>query len=429
MQRWVMHLDMDAFYAAVEQRDDPSLRGRPVVVGARPGGRGVVATCSYEARRFGIRSAMPIAEAYRRCPDAVYLRPRMAHYAAVSRRIRRELDGISPLVEAVSIDEACVDVSGLERLFGPPAAIGALAKRRIRDACGLTASVGIGPNRLIAKLASEYRKPDGLTVVAPDQVQAFLDPQPVAVLRGVGARTLPRLERLGIRSVADLRRRPIAELQRHLGPRLAAALHAQARGIGPSDVVPDTPRKSISKETTFAQDQTDPALLHARLRQLAGEVAHTARAGGLAGGVVTLKVRYAGFVTHSRQRRLAAPTDSERVLLAEAWRLFEHGGLPQAPVRLIGLGLAALTEPQLGPQSGPQPHQRDLFEAADAPRRDNRLAQTLDAVNARFGDGVLGFGLAAGAVQPAEAGAIPEDRSRGRSPDAADPAPDDAAGR
>lgn len=390
MERWVMHLDMDAFYAAVEQRDDPLLRGRPVVVGARPGGRGVVATCSYEARRFGIRSAMPIAEAYRRCPQAVYLRPRMAHYTAVARRIRHELDAISPLVEPVSIDEAFIDVSGLERLFGPPGAIGTLAKRRIREACGLTASVGIGPNRLIAKLASEYRKPDGLTVVVPAEVQAFLDPQPVAVLRGVGARTLPRLRRLGIHSVADLRRRPLAELQRHLGARLAADLHAQAQGIAASDVVPQTPRKSISKETTFAADQTDAALLHARLRALAGEVAQTARAGGVAGAVVTLKVRYTGFVTHSRQRRLKAPTDSARVLLAEAWHLFEHGGLPQAPVRLIGVGLAALARPQ--PHA--QPRQPDLFEAADARVRDGRLADALDAVNARFGAGALGFGLA-----------------------------------
>ena len=403
MERWVMHLDMDAFYAAVEQRDDPALRGLPVVVGARPGGRGVVATCSYEARRFGIRSAMPIAEAYRRCPQAAYLRPRMEHYTAVAGRIRRELDAISPLVEPVSIDEAFIDVSGLERLIGPPAVIGALAKQRIRDTCGLTASVGIGPNRLIAKLASEYRKPDGLTVVAPPEVQAFLDPQPVAVLRGVGTRTLPRLQRLGIQSVADLRRRSLTELQRHLGARLAADLHAQAHGIAASDVVPQVPRKSISKETTFAADQTDAALLHARLRALAGEVAQTARAGGVAGGVVTLKVRYAGFVTHSRQRRLAAPTDSARVLLAQAWHLFERSGLPQARVRLIGIGLAALSRPQ----PCAQPRQQDLFEAADAPVRDARLAVTLDAVNTRFGDGTLGFGqarCAAGAGADEDAG-------------------------
>ena len=386
MQRWVMHLDMDAFYAAVEQRDDPRLRGRPVVVGALPGGRGVVATCSYEARRFGIRSAMPIAEAYRRCPDAIYLRPRMAHYAEVSRRIRRALDGISPVVEPVSIDEAFVDVTGLERLIGPPEAIGALAKRRIADAVDLTASVGIGPNRLIAKLASEYRKPDGLSVVAPAAVQTFLDPQPVSVLRGVGRQTLPRLHRLGIRTVCDLRLRPLAALQRHLGARLATALHAQAHGVATSEVVPHTSRKSISKETTFAVDNADRASLRDTLRALAGEVAHTARAEGVAGAVVTLKVRYPSFDTRSRQHRLPTATDDARVLFAEAWRLFEQGDLPRQPVRLIGVGLAAL--------SAPEPRQPDLFEAADAPARDARLTRALDQLNARFGDGIVGFGLA-----------------------------------
>jgi DNA polymerase IV len=379
---------MDAFYAAVEQRDDPRLRGRPVVVGALPGGRAVVATCSYEARQSGIRSAMPIAEAYRRCPDAVYLRPRMAHYAAISRRIRRELDAISPVVEPVSIDEAFIDISGLERLIGPPEAVGLPAKRRIAAAIGLSASVGIGPNRLIAKLASEYRKPDGLTVVAPADIQAFLDPQPVAVLRGVGRQTLPHLTRVGIHTVADLRNRPVVELQRHLGARLAAALHAQAHGIASSEVVPRTQRKSISKETTFAVDRTDRADLRETLRALAADVAHTARAEGVAGRIVTLKVRCSGFITHTRQHRLDRATDDERELFAEAWRLFEHAGLPRDPVRLIGVGLSALTQPE--------PRQPDLFEVADRPLRDARLARTLDALRARFGDGAVGFGLARG---------------------------------
>jgi DNA polymerase-4 len=392
-----MHVDMDAFYAAVEQRDDPALRGRPVVVGARPGGRGVVATCSYEARRFGIRSAMPIGEAYRRCPDAVYLRPRMAHYAAVSRRIRQVFAEVSPRVEPVSIDEAFLDVTGLDRLIGPPPVIGQRVKDLIREAVALTASVGIGPNRLIAKLASDYHKPDGLTVVAPAQVQSFLDPQPVSVLRGVGPRTLPRLQRLGIRTVADLRRQPPAALQGAVGANQTRHLLEQAHGLAAAEVYPDTARKSISKETTFGTDQTEPALLHATLRDLAAEVAATARRERVAGGVVTLKVRYQGFETHGRQRRLVEPTDSETVLLAQAWSLFEHGRLPRRPVRLIGVGLA-----QLGP---PVPHQPDLFEAAAADGRDRRLAATLDAVNARFGDGVLRRG-----VPGAASGADDEDR-------------------
>ena len=201
--RWIMHLDMDAFYAAVEQRDDPTLRGRPVVVGAQPGGRGVVATCSYEARTFGIRSAMPINEAYRRCPQAAFIRPRMDHYTAVARQIREVMAAYSPLVEPASIDEAYLDVSGLDRLIGPPETIGSRIKADIRTTVGLTASVGIGPNRLVAKIASDFAKPDGLTVVPPEQVLDFLGAQPVGVLRGLGAKTLPKLSRLGIGTVAD----------------------------------------------------------------------------------------------------------------------------------------------------------------------------------------------------------------------------------
>jgi DNA polymerase-4 len=219
---------------------------------------------------------------------------------------------------------------------------------------------------------------------------------------------LPAIGRLGVRTVADLRRQPPAALQRVLGAHLAAALLAQSEGVASSAVVPETARKSISKETTFAEDLTDPATLHARLRVLAGEVARGVRAAGAAGGVVMLKVRFAGFETHTRQRRLGHPTDSERELLAEAWRLFEHGGLPRAPVRLIGVGLAGLT--------APQPRQPDLFESADAGARDVRLVRTLDAVKARFGDAALGFGLGRKSAAPRPADASPTP-ARGSAPD------------
>ena len=199
MTRLIMHVDLDAFYAAVEQRDHPEWHGLPLVVGASPGGRGVVATCSYEARRYGVHSAMPISEAACRLPpETVYVRPDMARYARVSRQIMAALEALSPVVEQVSIDEAYLDVSGLEGLIGPPELIGQRAKSSIRDAVGLTASVGLGPNRLIAKLASDYRKPDGLTVIQAEQVRDFLDPMPLGVLRGVGAKTAPRLQRLGL---------------------------------------------------------------------------------------------------------------------------------------------------------------------------------------------------------------------------------------
>jgi DNA polymerase-4 len=388
-QRWIMHLDMDAFYAAVEQRDNPALRGLPVVVGALPGGRGVVATCSYEARRFGIRSAMPINEAHRRCPDAVYLRPRMAHYLEVARQIRAVMATCTPVVEAISIDEAFLDVSGLGHLVGPPETIGAQIKAAIRAAVGLTASVGIAPNRLVAKIASDFGKPDGLVVVSPEQVLDFLGGQRVAVLRGVGSRTLPILKRLGLSTVADLRRLSLTQLQTHLGPRAATSLYQQARGIASDRVGERAARQSLSKETTFGVDVADPDVLRDTLRELAVEVAATARQEGIAGRTVTLKIRLGGFETHTRQRRLPRHSDDARTLFVAAWSLFETGRWQGKPVRLIGLGIADL--------GTPEPVQPDLFDsAAERPAdndRERRLTVAVDRIHARFGPGALHRGL------------------------------------
>jgi DNA polymerase-4 len=387
--RWIMHLDMDAFYAAVEQRDNPDLRGLPVVVGAQPGGRGVVATCSYEARRFGIRSAMPINEAYRRCPDAVYLRPRMTHYQDVARQVRAVLETHAPVVEPISIDEAFLDISGLGRLIGPPETIGRQIKDAIRASVGLTASVGIGPNRLVAKIASDFRKPDGLVVVAPDEVLDFLGPQPVNILRGVGTRTLPILERMGRRTVADLRRLSLTQLQAQLGPRTAVNLYQQARGIASDQVGDHGPRQSLSKETTFGQDVTDSRLLKDTLRDLATTVAAAARQEGIAGRTMILKIRFAGFETHTRQRRLDYRTNEARTLFATAWALYEADQWAGRPVRLIGLGMADL--------GTPDPIQPDLFDGgAERPSdstRNRRLTATIDRIQARFGSGALRQGM------------------------------------
>ena len=389
--RWVMHLDMDAFYAAVEQRDDPTLRGRPVVVGAQPGGRGVVATCSYEARRFGIHSAMPINEAHRRCPDAVYLRPRMAHYLEVARQIRVVMAACAPVVEAISIDEAFLDVSGLGHLVGPPETIGRRIKEAIRAAVGLTASVGIGPNRLVAKIASDFGKPDGLIVVPPERVLDFLGGQPVGVLRGVGRRTLPLLTRLGLRTVADLRRLSLTRLQAELGPRAAASLYQQARGIASDRVGECAARKSLSKETTFGVDVVDPQVLRDTLRGLAAEVAAAARQEGIAGRTVTLKIRFRGFETHTRQRRLPRRSDDARTLFAAAWSLYETGRWQGKPVRLIGLGISDL--------GTPEPVQPDLFDEGPArpadSERERRLTVAVERIHARFGAGALRRGLSA----------------------------------
>ena len=402
--RWIMHLDMDAFYAAVEQRDNPALRGLPVVVGAQPGGRGVVATCSYEARRFGIHSAMPIQEAHRRCPDAVYLRPRMAHYLEVARQIRAVMATCTPVVEPISIDEAFLDVSGLAHLIGPPATIGAQIKAAIRDAVGLTASVGIGPNRLVAKIASDFGKPDGLVVVPPEQVLDFLGGQPVGVLRGVGSRTLPILQRLGLRTVADLRRLSLTQLQAQVGPRIAASLYQQARGIASDRVGERAARRSLSKETTFGVDVADSGVLRDTLRTLAAEVAAAARQETIAGRTVTLKIRFCGFETHTRQRRLPRHSDDARTLFAAAWSLYEAGHWQGKPVRLIGLGIADL--------GAPEPVQPDLFDgAAERPAdndRERRLTVAVDRIHARFGVGALHRGLSA--ADPVD----PVDPARGR---------------
>jgi len=388
--RWIMHVDMDAFFAAVEQRDRPELRGRPVVVGARPGGRGVVSTCSYEARRFGIRSAMPINEAHRRCPDAVYLRPEMARYAAESRRVMEALADVSPLVEPVSIDEAYLDVSGLERLFGAPEQIARAAKERIFAAVGLTASVGIGPNRLIAKLASDYRKPDGITVVAPDEVDAFLGPLPVERLRGIGRRTAERIRRLGLGSVAELRRCSLELLTAHFGAKGGALLYNQSRGIGSDRVGDDGPRKSLSRETTFAEDVLDRSLLKGVLLELAADVGRRCRAEGLQGRVVTLKIRFTGFETHTRRRTLERPTNHDRSIYQTALELLAEPGFRNKAVRLIGVGLSNWG-------SG-EPVQPDLFEDLGDPERDDRLYSTLDAVRERFGGQSLRMGMAKGKV-------------------------------
>ena len=378
-------MDLDAFFASCEQRDQPAYRGRPVVVGARPGHRGVVAAASYEARRYGIHSAMPIAEAHRRCPAAVYLRPDMAKYKQASREVFAVLETLAPEVEAASIDEAYLDVSGLERLLGPPETIGREIKRRILDATGLTASVGIGPNRLIAKLGSEHRKPDGLTVVYPDQVSDFLAPLPVACLRGLGRQTQKVIDRLGIRTVGQLRDMPLAVLEQHLGKRAAASFHNQSLGMASDRVVPHRGRKSISKETTFEKDVTEASVLNDTLRVLSADVARTARREGLAGAVVTLKIRFAGFETHTRQRKQAAPTDDERGIHRPAWQLFLDSHLPKKPVRLIGVGISGWREePSV---------QTDLFRESGAHTPDRRVLETIDAVEDKFGRGLLQVGL------------------------------------
>ena len=383
--RWIAHVDLDAFFASCEQQEHPEYRGRPVVVGARPGHRGVVAAASYEARKFGIHSAMPISEAWRRCPDAVYVCPDINKYRQVSRQVLRILETITPTVEAASIDEAYLDVTGLEKLIGTPEMIGREIKQRVFAQTGLTVSAGLGPNRLVAKLGSEHRKPDGLTVVRPDQVLNFLAPMPIGNLRGLGCQTQKVFDRLRINTVAQLRAVPLQTLAQHLGQKAAASFHRQAWGIASDEVVPNRKRKSISKEMTFETDIRDNAVLRDALRSLASDVARTARREGLSGAVVTLKIRFEGFETHTRQHKREASTNDERDILKTAWQLFQNGDLPKKRVRLIGVGVSGWEDNQ--------PAQADLFDKPK-PRQDNqKLLKTIDAVTEKFGQGLLQVGM------------------------------------
>jgi DNA polymerase-4 len=383
--RWIAHMDLDAFFASCEQQEHPEYQGCPVVVGARPGNRGVVAAASYEARKFGIHSAMPISEAYRRCPDAVFVRPDMENYRQHSRHVFQVLETLAPTVEAASIDEAYMDVSGLEKLLGTPEMIGQNIKQHIFTETGLTASVGIGPNRLIAKLGSEYRKPDGLTVVTPEQVLDFLAPMPVSNLRGLGRQTQKIFNQLGIKTIEQLRTVPLARLEQHLGKKAAASFNRQAFGIASDQVLPGQRRKSISKETTFKTDIRDNTVLHDALRELAADVARTARQEGLSGSVVTLKIRFEGFETHTRQYKRTTRTDDERDMLKTAWRLFLEGKLPKKPVRLIGIGISGWEEDQ--------PAQTDLFGQPEQQQDNKQLLKTIDAVTEKFGKHLLQVGV------------------------------------
>jgi DNA polymerase-4 len=373
-----------------EQRDHPEWRGRPLVVGAQPGQRGVVATCSYEARRFGVHSAMPIAQAAGRLPpETLYVRPRMAQYAQVSEQIMAVLAGFSPLVERVSIDEAYLDVTGLEALIGPTQVIGARIKAGIRQAVGLTASIGIGPNRLIAKLASDVHKPDGLTLIPDAQVADFLAPMPFSVLRGLGKKTAPRLARLGVKTIGDVRQLSLETLRRQCGARAGTQFYYQARGIADDQIYPERARQSISKEVTFPEDVTDPRLLEETLRWAAREVAWTARQTGHLGRVVRLKMRFFPFETHTRSRSLKAPTADEQEVFRTAWAMLAiEAAWAGRPVRLIGVGLSGWSDTTAD-------RQLDLFATTEAERNraDNSLTQTLDAIRHRFGAEAIQRGL------------------------------------
>ena len=372
MTRAVLHVDMDAFYAAVEQHDDPALAGLPVIVGWS-GGRGVVAAASYEVRRFGVRSAMPMSNALRLCPDAVCVRPRMQRYQEVSALVFSVFREITPLVQGLSLDEAFLDVTASTALLGSGTDIARRIKGRIRELTGLTASVGVAPNKLVAKIASELEKPDGLTVVPHERIREVLDPLSVRRLPGLGRKTGARVEAAGIHTLGELRGAPDALLWPIFG-RYSAWIRERASGVDERPVQPDMEDKSLSAEDTFEADIADPRLLQRELARLADLAGSRLRGRGLVAGCIGVKIRRDDFSTFTRQRAVAPPTGEGRAIGGVAAELLSRwlAANPEAKLRLLGVVLTELTPAaQLG-----------LFEDRTGPAR---LDAALDQVRGRFG--------------------------------------------
>jgi DNA polymerase-4 len=377
--RAILHVDMDAFYASVEQLDDPELRGKPVIVGGSSN-RGVVAAASYEVRKFGVHSAMPTRQAMQLCPHAICVRPRFERYKAASSIVFKVFHEFTPIVEGLSLDEAFLDVTASQAAFGSGAAIAAEIKKRIHERTGLTASVGVAPNKLVAKIASDLRKPDGLVVVTTDDIQALLDPLSIRRLFGIGNKTAPHLEQNGIRTLKDLREASATVLQPIFG-RFAAQMRARAAGIDERPVIADWDEKQISAEETFDVDLTDRKHMHAQLAELADRMAIRVRAKGWLAGSVVVKIRRKDFKTYTRQTALRPPTHETKALATAAASLLDEWlrEQPKAAVRLLGVGARELT---LAPQL-------DLFAVA-ASQKNQDLDAALDSIREKFGTTAVG---------------------------------------
>jgi len=373
--RTILHIDMDAFYASVEELDDPRLKGKPLIVGGT-GGRGVVAAASYAVRRFGVHSAMPMREALRLCPGAVCVAPRMARYQEVSAQVFAVFREFTPLVEGLSLDEAFMDVTGSLRLFGTPEMIGAGLRQRIRNLTGLTASVGIAPNKLLAKIASDLAKPDGMYHLQPDRMRDVLDALPIERMFGVGRQTLPRVHAAGIRCFGDARNAGDSQLWRAFG-RHGKVMRDRAAGLDDRPVQPDREEKSISAEETFAKDIGSHNDLQIELQRLSDRAAARLRAHALFAATVTVKIRRADFVTFTRQRALGLVTHDTATIAAAARELLAAWLLaqPRAAVRLLGVRVSDLQDAA----------QQDMFPSSVAARLDC----TVDGIRERYGGGAL----------------------------------------
>ena len=375
----ILHVDMDAFFVAVEVRRRPELKGRLVVVGGL-GPRGVVCSASYEARKYGVRSAMPSARARALCPGAVFLPPDFEAYSAASRAVMGIFRDVTPLVEPLSLDEAFLDVAGAQRLLGRPAAIAAAIRRRVLEQERLTCSVGVGPSKFVAKLGSTRAKPDGMTVVPAGLVLDFLHPLPVDALWGVGEKAAEHLRRLGLSTVGDLARAPVNMLRAALGEAAAAHLHELSWGRDPRRVTPEQEEKSIGAELTYDTDVTDPAVIRRSLLALSDKVGARLRAAGTVGRTVSIKIRMADFRTVNRSRTTPVTTDVAREIFETSWALY-RALRPAEPIRLVGVRVEGLTP------AASASRQLTLGE----PERGWREAEAAaDAVAARFGRAIVG---------------------------------------
>jgi len=378
----VLHVDMDAFYASVELRTRPELIGTPVIVGGL-GSRSVVLSATYEARAFGVHSAMPMSRARRLCPQAVVLEPHHEWYAESSRGVMEVFRSITPLVEPLSLDEAFLDVAGAQRRLGPPRQIAGLIKARVADEQGITCTVGVATTKFVAKLASARAKPDGLLVIPRDEVIAFLHPLPVGALWGVGEKTEEALTRLGLRTIGDIANTAEQTLSRALGPAAGSHLHALSWGRDQRNVVPHEPDKSIGAEETFARDIDDPGVIRRELLRLSERTAARLRSTGHVGRTVSIKVRFADFTTITRSRTLKDPTDVARLVYETASALYDGLGLQRARIRLVGVRVEGLSQTDETPRQLAMGGAGEEWRAAE---------QAADRAAARFG---------AGAVRPA----------------------------
>jgi DNA polymerase IV len=370
---------MDAFYAAVEQRDHPDYMMKPVIVGSDPKGgkgRGIVATCSYEARKFGIHSAQPISQAWKLCPQGIYVRPDMGKYARASSQVMSVLLDFTDMLEQISIDEAFLDVTGSEKLFGSGLEIAEKIKRRIRDELHLTASVGIAGNKFVAKVASDLKKPDGLVIVEPGSEREFLSPLPIGRLWGVGPKTEAYLKKIGLERIGQIAEVPQSDLSVRLG-KSGAHLRQLARGIDDRPVLPEEGCKSIGHEITFERDNSDSALLEATLLSLTEKVAQRLRAQGVRARTIAIKFREADFSTFTRRVTLNAPADTSEKIFPIARQLFKSLFREGVLVRLIGVYGSNL-------EAGEGGQQMSLFNPV--PQKDRKLAAALDDITQRFGD-------------------------------------------